>query len=63
MSKKPVHFLEVVWLVVAVACIALGIKTALENRLNNSLMFFIFTAIAITMYALRRYTRKNDASS
>lgn len=63
MSKKPVHFLEVVWIVVAAACFALGVKTALENRLNNSLMFFIFTAIAITMYALRRYTRKNDASS
>jgi hypothetical protein len=63
MSKKPLHFLEVVWIVVAIACFALGVKTALENRLNNSLMFFIFTAIAVTMYGLRRYTRKNDSSS
>lgn len=63
MSKKPVHFLEVIWILVALACFILGIKTAIENRMNNSLMFFIFTAIAITMFALRRYMRKNDSSS
>jgi|GEM_PF-2237075 len=63
MSKSPVHFLEVVWIVVALACFILGVKTAIENRLNNSLMFFIFTAIAMTMYALRRHIRRNNSSS
>jgi len=63
MSKKPPHFLEILWVIVAVACLGLGIKTALENRMNNSLMFFIFTAIAITMYALRRHLRKKTPSS
>jgi asparagine N-glycosylation enzyme membrane subunit Stt3 len=63
MSKSPVHFLEVVWIIVALACFILGVKTAIENRLNNSLMFFIFTAIAMTMYALRRHIRRNNSSS
>lgn len=63
MNKKPVHFLEILWIIVAVACFVLAIKTALENHMNNSLMFFIFTAIATTMYALRRYLRKNNSSS
>ena len=63
MSKKPVHFLEILWVIVALACFVLGVKTALENRMNNSLMFFIFTAIALIMYALRRHLRKNNSSS
>ena len=63
MNKKPAHFLEILWVIVAVACFVLAIKTALENRMNNSLMFFIFTAIAATMYALRRHLRKNNPSS
>jgi len=63
MSKKPVHFLEILWVIVALACFVLGVKTALENRMNNSLMFYIFTAIALVMYALRRHLRKNNSSS
>jgi len=63
MTKKPVHFLEVLWVIIALVCFGLGIKTALENHMNNSLMFFIFTAIAITMYALRRHLRKKNPSS
>jgi len=63
MSKKPVHFLEILWIAVAVVCFILGIKTAVENHINNSLMFFIFTAIAVTMYALRRHLRKKNSSS
>lgn len=63
MSKKSFTFIEVVWLLVGFASLVLGIKTGLENRPDNSLMFFIFTAIAVTMYALRRYMRKKDSSS
>ncbi len=63
MSKKSFTFIEVIWLLVGLASLVLGIKAGLENRTDNSLMFFIFTAIAVTMYALRRYMRKNDSSS
>jgi asparagine N-glycosylation enzyme membrane subunit Stt3 len=63
MSKNPVHFLEVIWILVAIACFILGIKAAIGNHLTNSLIFFIFTGIAVTMYAFRRYIRKKNPPS
>ncbi|MFW5916660.1 MAG: hypothetical protein ACOCTM_04220 [Bacteroidota bacterium] len=62
MSKKPIHFLEVIWILLAVLCFILGIKAAFENQANNSLMFFLFTAIAAAMYAFRRHLRKQNVS-
>jgi len=59
MNKKPIHFLEIVWILVAIGCFILGIKKAIANHMDNSLMFFLFSAIAAVMYALRRYIRKN----
>jgi uncharacterized membrane protein len=59
MNKKPVHFLEIVWIIVAIGCFVLGIAKALSNNINNSLMFFLFAAISTAMYALRRHIRKN----
>lgn len=54
--------MEVIWILVAVLCFILGIKAAIENQLNNSLVFILFTAIAATMYAFRRHIRKKNSS-
>ena len=62
MSKKPVHFFEVIWLLVAIACFVLGIKTAISQEFSNSLIFFVFSAVAVTMFAFRRYLRKKNTS-
>jgi len=59
MNKKPIHFLEIVWIIVSIGCFVLGVQKALTNNINNSLMFFLFSAISLVMYALRRYIRKN----
>jgi hypothetical protein len=62
MSKKPVHFFEIIWLIVAAACFMLGIKTAINQQISDSLIFFVFSALAITMFAFRRYLRKKNTS-
>jgi uncharacterized membrane protein len=61
MNKKPVHFLEIVWIIVAIGCFVLGIAKAISNNINNSLMFFLFAAISVVMYLLRRQIRKNSS--
>lgn len=62
MNKKPLHFIEVIWILMAVLCFILAIKAAIENHLNNSLVFLLFTGIAITMYGFRRHLRKRNSS-
>jgi hypothetical protein len=62
MSKKPIQFIEIIWILVAVLCLVLGIKAAIENQLTNSLVFFLFTGIAVTMYSFRRHLRKKNSS-
>ncbi|MEF8844229.1 MAG: hypothetical protein V5A59_02035 [Bacteroidales bacterium] len=53
--------MEVVWLLVALLCFILGIKAVIENHLSNSLIFFLFTGIGVTMYAFRRHLRKRNS--
>jgi Ca2+/Na+ antiporter len=60
MSKKPIHFLEVVWIIVGLACIFFGIQKAIETNLNNSFTFFILAAVSFLMFTLRRHLRRKD---
>ncbi len=62
MSKRPIQFIEVIWILVAALCFILGIKAAIENQLTNSLVFFLFTGIAVTIYSFRRHLRKKNRS-
>jgi hypothetical protein len=63
MNKKPIHFLEIVWILVGIACLVFGIQKAIDNGIGNSYTFFILAAVAFSMYALRRHLRKNDKST
>jgi uncharacterized membrane-anchored protein len=59
---KPIHMLEIIWVIIAVLCLILGIKKAIDNFMNQSLMFFFFTIIALIMFSIRRYLRKNNSA-
>lgn len=61
-KKQPIHFLEVVWIILAVACFILGIQKAINNFLSQSVIFFLLAAISFAMYALRKHMRKNMKS-
>ena len=63
MNKKPIHFLEIVWVLVGVLCLIFGILKAIDENLNNSITFFILAAVSFSMYALRRHLRRKDGSS
>jgi membrane protein implicated in regulation of membrane protease activity len=61
MSKIPMA-LEAIWLVLALLCMAIGIHSTIKIGIAQSYMFFILSAVAVLMYLLRRYRRKNYSS-
>lgn len=63
MNALP-KILEIIWVILALACLALGInatiKFGIENSIENgSYMFYILSVVAFGMFLLRRYRRKS----
>jgi len=50
---------EYMWLLAAVVCFITGIHQTFTQGISNSYVFFIFTALALLLYLLRRNHRKN----
>jgi len=59
-NKKPFFILEITWLVVAVICATLGIYMIFQNKNSFNYTLFIFCALSLLMYFMRRYMRKNN---
>ncbi|HDP54872.1 MAG TPA: hypothetical protein ENN24_04205 [Bacteroidetes bacterium] len=62
MSKLAIA-MEVIWILLALICLAFGVYSTLNVGFDRSYMFFILTVVATLMYALRRYKRKQLSSN
>ena len=51
--------LEIIWVVLALVCLALAINSTIKFGLENSYMFYILSAVALGMFLLRRFRRKS----
>lgn len=58
MKTKPLFFLEIVWLIVAVFCVLAGIRNTYFEEIKESYFFFIMAGISLFMYYYRRNQRK-----
>jgi len=58
MKTKPLFFLEIVWLTVAVFCVLAGIRKTYFEGFKESYLFFIMAGISLFMYYYRRNQRK-----
>jgi 4-hydroxybenzoate polyprenyltransferase len=60
MNNKISYILEIIWLLIAVACLVLGFYRTYKIGLGHSYMIFIISIIAFVMYSIRRYIRKSQ---
>ncbi|MDY0200053.1 MAG: hypothetical protein WC951_05190 [Bacteroidales bacterium] len=51
--------LEIIWLVLAVACLVLAINSTSKFGIENSYIFYILSVVALGMFLLRRFRRKS----
>jgi len=59
-DHKPYFLVEIIWLVMAFLCAGLGIHTFFADNNKFNYVFFIFSALSLLMYLMRRYMRKNN---
>lgn len=62
MSKLAV-VMEVIWIILALICIGFGVYSTLKVGFSQSYMFFILSIVAVLMFMLRRYKRKQLTSN
>jgi len=62
MRKKISYVIEIIWLVLSIACLAAGIHKTNISGFGNSYLFFILAFIAILMFMFRRYLRKSQST-
>lgn len=56
---KVIRFLELMWLVIAVCCVVIGTYKFFTNPdYVDALFFYVFAALAVILYFLRRRQRK-----
>ena len=56
-SSKAPQFL---WIAVGVMSLVAGLHKTYNHGFNNSYLFFVFTAVAILMYLLRKKMQNNS---
>ncbi len=60
---KLAYILELIWLGLAIFCVAMGIYVTIKSGFSVSYMFFILAALAMVMYYMRRKRRTNMESN
>jgi hypothetical protein len=55
--NKLTYIIEIVWLVLAIFCLAMGTYASIRIGFDQSYMFYILSVMALLMYLLRRYRR------
>ncbi|UCG28916.1 MAG: hypothetical protein JSV24_06020 [Bacteroidales bacterium] len=60
---KTNRILEITWLVVAILSLLAGTHKTVREGFGESYLFFIIACIAVLMYFLRRYLRKNETKN
>jgi len=60
MQNKIIHILELVWLSLAIISFLAGLYNFYKLGLQESLMFFAITFIALMMYFYRRHLRRSQ---
>jgi len=58
MKSKFLLVLEIVWVIIGLACTAAGINSAVGNELKKSLIFFVMAAISFIFARIRHLQRK-----
>jgi hypothetical protein len=61
-KKNKTNIFEVLWLITAMLCFFAAIHQTYREGFSESYILFIFTALAVIMYLLRRYLRVNKKS-
>jgi hypothetical protein len=59
-KHKPYYVLEWVWLASTLICAFLGVFILIKGVYPNKYVFFIFSALSLLMYLMRRHMRKNN---
>jgi len=57
---KKNKFLEISWLIIAVLALSIAIFESFNSGFRENYRFFIFFIIAISLYFLRRFSKKTD---
>lgn len=57
---NPSIVLEVVWLITFVACLAASIHQTINQGVRASIILYIITILALSMFSMRRYLRKTN---
>ena len=60
MHNRLTYILEIVWMSLAIISFPAGLYNWYESGLQESLMFFVITFLAIMMYFYRRNLRKSQ---
>lgn len=60
MHNRLTYILEIVWMSLAIISFLAGLYNWYESGLQESLMFFVITFLAIMMYFYRRNLRKSQ---
>lgn len=63
MNKKQIklnNMMEIVWVLVFILCLVISIKQTMLHGFKDSILFYAITILALLMYAIRRYMRKNQ---
>lgn len=55
---KTIKFLERMWLMVAIVCFVLATYKIIFERREDGLYFYMFTALAVVLWLLRRRMRR-----
>jgi len=58
MKNKFLLVLEIVWIIIGLACTAAGINSSITNDLKKSLIFFIMAVISFIFARIRHVQRK-----
>ncbi|MDD2550347.1 MAG: hypothetical protein PHD00_09675 [Bacteroidales bacterium] len=61
MNALP-KILEIIWVILGLACLALGINATIKFGIENSYMFYILSVVAFGMFLLRRFRRKSSSN-
>ncbi len=56
---KVIKFLEKMWLMLAAVTLVLAIYKSFTSTMEDALYFYIFCAVSVLLYFLRRRQRKN----
>lgn len=58
--KKLAYILELIWLFLAMLCLAIGIYSLIATKVEANYMFFVLSIVAFLMFLLRRNKRLKE---